>query len=110
MRKIVFFGSDFWEFYDEQTPQVKERIDWTLGIVRDLDVIPEKYFKHIAETSLYEVRVSSGNNIFRIFCFLDKGKLVVLLNAFQKKTQKTPKQEIKRALKLQKQYYDEKEN
>ncbi len=108
MRKIVFFGSDFWEFYDEQTPQVKERIDWTLGIVRDLDVIPEKYFKHIAETSLYEVRVSSGNNIFRIFFFFYKGKLVVLLNAFQKKTQKTPKKEIEKALKIKEEYFNEK--
>lgn len=53
------------------------------------------------------MRMISGTNIYRIFCFFDKGKLVVVLNGFQKKTQKTPKNEIKLAEKLQKQYYNE---
>jgi phage-related protein len=78
-------------------------------LIRDLERIPEKYFKHIEETELYEVRVSSGSNIYRIFCFFDEGKLVVLLNGFQKKTQKTPKNEIERATKLKQQYDNEKE-
>ena len=66
-----------------------------------------KYLKNITGTTLYEMRMISGTNIYRIFCFFDKGKLVVVLNGFQKKTQKTPKNEIKLAEKLQKQYYDE---
>ncbi|SEJ70401.1 Phage derived protein Gp49-like [Cyclobacterium xiamenense] len=49
----------------------------------------------------------SGSNIYRIFCFFDKGKVVVVLNGFQKKTQNIPKNEIKLAEKLQKKYYDE---
>ena len=53
------------------------------------------------------MRIISGSDIYRIFSFFDKGKLVVVLNGFQKKTQKTPKNEINKALKLQKQYYDE---
>ena len=56
---------------------------------------------------LYEIRVSSGNNIFRIFCFFDKGNLIVLGNAFQKKTRKTPKWEIKKALKIKEEYQNE---
>jgi phage-related protein len=78
--------------------------------VQTVDRIPEKYFKHIVNTTLYEMRIISGSNIYRIFCFFDKGNLVVVLNGFQKKSQKTPRNEIKLALKLQKQYYDEKEN
>ncbi len=58
---------------------------------------------------LYEIRVSSGNNIFRIFCFFDEGQLVILLNGFQKKTQKTPKSEIERAEKLKTKYYEDKQ-
>ena len=58
---------------------------------------------------LYEIRVSSGNNIFRIFCFFDEGQLVILLNGFQKKTQKTPKSEIERAAKLKTKYYEDKQ-
>jgi len=57
--------------------------------------VPEKYFKHIEGTKgLYEIRVEADGNIFRIFSFFDKGNLIVLGNAFQKKTQKTPKQEL----------------
>jgi len=57
---------------------------------------------------LYEIRVEVGNNIFRIFSFFDKGNLVVLANGFQKKTQKTPKQEIDKALKIMEEYKNEK--
>ena len=58
---------------------------------------------------LYEIRVSSGNNIFRIFCFFDEGQLVILLNGFQKKTQKTPKSEIEKEEKLKTKYYEDKQ-
>ncbi|WP_366143574.1 type II toxin-antitoxin system RelE/ParE family toxin [Flavobacterium sp.] len=57
---------------------------------------------------LYEARIQQGSNIWRVFCFFDKGKLVILLNGFQKKTQKTPKNEIENALKLMSKYYTEK--
>ncbi|MEQ9287014.1 MAG: type II toxin-antitoxin system RelE/ParE family toxin [Cyclobacteriaceae bacterium] len=72
-----------------------------------IDVRKVLYLKSIKGTTLYEMRMISGTNIYRIFCFFDKGKLVVVLNGFQKKTQKTPKNEIKLAEKLQKQYYNE---
>ena len=56
---------------------------------------------------LYEVRVKQGGDIFRIFSFFDKGKLILLANGFQKKTQKTPKQEIEKALKIKAEYENE---
>lgn len=37
-----------------------------------------------------------------------KGKLVVLFNGFQKKTQKTPKKEIDKAEQLMKDYFQDK--
>lgn len=71
--------------------------------------VPETYLKHLEGTSgLFEIRVQSGNDIFRIFCFFDEGKLIILTNGFQKKTQKTPKQEIEKALKIKQQYHEEK--
>ena len=57
---------------------------------------------------LYEARIKLGSNIWRVFCFFDKGKLVILLNGFTKKTQKTPKKEIDKAVKLMKEYYEDK--
>ena len=71
--------------------------------------MPETYLKHLEGTAgLFEIRVQSGNDIFRIFCFFDEGKLIILANGFQKKTQKTPKQEIEKALKIMELYHEEK--
>lgn len=65
--------------------------------------------KHIENTDgLYEIRVKIGSDIYRIFSFFDNGKLVVLANGFQKKTQKTPKHEIEKALKIKEEYESEK--
>ena len=72
-------------------------------------MVPEKFLKHLEGTEgLYEIRVKSGSNIFRVFCFFDGGRLVILLNAFQKKSEKTPKKEIVLAEKMKKQYFLEK--
>jgi phage-related protein len=109
VREIIIYGDSFWEFYNKQTQKVKLKINWTIGVVKDLKMVPEQYLKHIEGTDLYEIRVILGSNIFRIFCFFDKGRLVVLLNGFQKKTQKTPKNEIERALTLKRQYYEDQE-
>jgi len=57
---------------------------------------------------LYEIRVKHGSNIYRIFCCFDKGNLVILFNGFQKKAQKTPKNEIKKAEKLKANYFSKK--
>lgn len=78
-------------------------------MIEDLQRVPETYLKHIESTDgLYEIRIQTGSDIFRIFCFFDKGQLVVLANGFQKKTQKTPKQEIELALRIKAEYENEK--
>lgn len=82
---------------------------WTLDLIEDLERVPETYLKHIEDTGgLYEIRVQLGSDIFRIFCFFDKGQLIVLANGFQKKTQKTPREEINLALKIKQEYESEK--
>ena len=108
IRDIIVYGDSFWEFYHKQSEKVKDKINWTIGLVRDLKIIPKQYFKNIQGTDLYEIRVISGNNIYRIFCFFDKGYLVILLNGFQKKSQKTPRNEIELAIKLKIKYYEDK--
>ena len=78
-------------------------------MVEDLQRVPETYLKHLENTDgLYEIRVQLASDIFRIFCFFDQEKLVVLANGFQKKTQKTPKKEIEMALKIKAEYESEK--
>lgn len=83
----------------KQRDKVKDKIIWTLELIEELQRVPETYLKHMENTDgLFEIRVQQGSDIFRIFCFFDQGNLVVLANGFQKKTQKTPKQKIERAL------------
>lgn len=109
LRQVIAYKRYFLDFYEKQDERVQEKIEWTLNLVRTLKQVPERYFKHMEGTKgLYEVRVEIGSNIFRIFSFFDESSLVVLVNAFQKKTQKTPQDEINRALKIMKAYFDEK--
>ena len=105
IRTVTFYKDHFIEFYVKQREKVQDKITWTLEIIEHLEKIPETYLKHLENTDgLYEIRVKQGSDIFRIFCFFDKGKLIVLANGFQKKEQKTPKKEIEKALKIKKEY------
>ncbi len=93
----------------KQKQKVREKIAWTFLLIEEIQQIPETYLKHIEGTEgLYEIRIQLGSDIFRIFCFFDEGKLVVLANGFQKKMQKTPKKEIEKALKIKEEYYEDK--
>ena len=108
-RKIVVFGNHFWDFYNKQPKKVQDKIDYGIDLVKTLEHVPKKYFAKMKGTDgLWEIRVKQSSNIYRIFCFFDKGQLVILLNCFHKKIQKTPKNEIKKAEKLKKEYYERK--
>ena len=108
-REIFFFKNYFHDFYDKQRPKVKKRIIWTLKVIEDVERIPEIYFKHIeGSDGMYEIRVQSGNDIFRIFSFFDKNRLIIVGHGFQKKTQKTPQSQLDMAEKIRKEYYENK--
>jgi phage-related protein len=109
MRTTYVYGNEFWDFYYAQKPEVQDKIDWVIGLVRSLRMIPEKFFKHLEGTDgLFEIRIKVGSDIFRIFCFFDGGNLVILLNGFLKKGDKTPKNEIEKAKRLKQKYYEDK--
>lgn len=106
-RQIIFHGQHFTEFYLAQSAKVQEKIEYVFKILRTVDKVPKKFLDHMTGTNgLYEIRVEVGSNIFRIFCCFDKGNLVILFNGFQKKTQKTPRQEIELAEKLKTEYFE----
>ncbi len=97
------------DFFNDLKPEVKTKFNWTLQLIATQDRVPEKYFKHLTGSNgIYEVRVEVGSDIYRVFGFFDKGRLIILVNGFQKKTNKTPKGELILAEKLKKQYFDEK--
>ena len=100
-RKIVFHGHHFIDLYQKQDEKVKEKIQFVLELIRQVDRVPEKFLKSVPTIKgLFEIRVEYMSNIYRIFCCFDEGNLVVLLNGFTKKTQKTPKGELEKAEKL----------
>lgn len=107
-RQVIAYKNYFLDFYESQPDKVQAKIEWTLNLIRITPKVPEKFFKHLQGTKgLYEIRVEVGSNIYRIFSFFDKGNLVVLGNGFQKKSQKTPKQEIEKALKIMEEYQND---
>jgi len=108
-RQVIAYKNYFLDFYEKLPDHVQRKIEWTLNLIRVTQQVPEKYFKHLEGTKgLYEIRVEISGDIFRIFSFFDKGNLIILGNAFQKKTQKTPKKEIEKALKIMEEYQNEK--
>lgn len=108
-RTIIFYKTYFDDFFKGQKQKVKDKIIWTFDLIEELQRVPETYLKHIENTDgLFEIRVQLASDIFRIFCFFDQGQLIVLANGFQKKTQKTPKKEIEKALKIKEEYENEK--
>jgi len=109
IRQVVAYKNYFEDFLKKQNRKVQDKIYKILEAIETLEYVPERYLKHLKGTDgLYEARIQLGSNIWRVFCFFDKGKLVILLNGFQKKTKKTPKKEIDKAIKLKKQYDEEK--
>lgn len=109
VREVVEFENHFSEFLKLQNVKVQNKIFKILEAIETLERVPINFLKLIQGTnSLYEARIQLGSDIWRVFCFFDNGKLVILLNGFTKKTQKTPKKEIEKAIQLKQKYYDTK--
>ncbi len=98
-----------WSFSAGRQKMFKKKFNWTLQLISTIERVPSKYFQHMEGTDgIYEIRVEVASNIFRAFAFFDEGQLIVIANAFQKKTQKTPKNELELAKPIKKEYFDEK--
>lgn len=105
-RELIFYKNHFFDFYAPLEDKVKMKIKYVLELIKQVENVPVKFFSPmIGYKGLYEVRVEYESNIYRIFCCFDKGKLVILFNGFQKKTQKTPKKEPEKAMRLKQEYF-----
>ena len=106
-RNLLFFRNYFNQFFVAQNENVKEKIDSVLFLITTAERIPRKFFSYVAGTDgLFEIRVEFESNIYRIFCCFDEGNLIVIFNGFQKKTQKTPSSEIKKASRIKNEYFN----
>jgi phage-related protein len=108
MREIIFFETDFGnkleQFLAHLDSAPRAKVVRTLELVREQQIVPAKFWKKLSGTDLWEVRVEYASNTYRIIAMNVKGNRVVLLHAFQKKTQKTPRQDIEIAQQRQKRY------
>jgi len=105
-RHIIFHGEYFLDFYQNLDTKVKSKFQYVLELIKQVERVPVKFLAPISGyEGLYEIRIEYQSNIYRIFCCFDEGRLVVLFNGFQKKTQKTPKEEIDKAMRLKNEYF-----
>lgn len=110
VRQIKLFKSYYKEFYVAQTQPVRDKINFVLRLVETQRIIPKKFFRILeGSDGIYEIRVEIDGNIYRVFCCMDEGAVVVLFHGIQKKSQKTPLKEIKRAEAIKKEYLKSKE-
>lgn len=107
VREIIAYKGYYQEFMKKLSEKEQMKIRRALLLFSDTERIPSHFIKYI-EDDIYEFRVNYGNNEFRIFFIYDGEKLVILFNAFRKKSQKTPRNEISKAKRLKKEYYEEK--
>lgn len=109
MRKIIAYKNYFSDFIKKLSTDEINKIRRALDLFKVEDRMPRHFIKFIRD-GIYEFRVTYGNNEFRIFFIYDGDIVVVLFNAFKKKTQRTPDNEIKKAIKLKEEYYATKRN
>lgn len=107
MKKIIAYKSYFNDFLDELSAQERKKFLRALDLLMMEEKIPHHYIKYIRD-GIYEFRTNYGNNEFRVFFIYDGDTIVVLFNGFRKKTQKTPENEIKKAIRLKEEYYEAK--
>lgn len=110
IRYIKLFKSYYKEFYLAQTQTVRDKINFVLWMVETQRIIAKKFFRFIeGSDGIYEIRVEIESNIYRVFCCMDEGAVVVLFHGIQKKSQKTPLKEIRRAETIKREYLKSKE-
>jgi phage-related protein len=108
-REIRFYENYFIDFYLSLDSSIQEKIEYVFKVIRTTDRIPQKFLTHIEGTDgLYEIRIKESSDIYRVFCCFDAGRIVILFNGFQKKSQKTPRKEIDKALRIKQDYFKSK--
>ena len=109
VRKILTYGGYFEAFISTLKEHEVKKVDYLLALLATSDRVPTKFVKHLKE-GLYELRIKTVDSIYRVFFIFDNGNIVVLFNGIKKKSQKTPKKELEKALKIKEAYYADKQS
>lgn len=110
IRHFLAYKDYFKDFKRTLTRDVRDKMYAVFMLIMTTEEIPSTFFRSIKGVNgLFEIRIEERGNIYRIFCCFDEGDLVILFNGFQKKTQKTPSDQIKKAERIMKEYFEEKQ-
>ena len=104
-RTIIAYGKSYKDFLATLTDKEVQKVKYVLSLLETEDRMPVKFIKFIRD-GLYELRITYNGNIYRVFFIFDKDQIIVLFNGFQKKSSKTPTEEIEKALKIKEEYYE----
>ncbi|GHT25885.1 hypothetical protein AGMMS4957_21190 [Bacteroidia bacterium] len=107
-RTVIAFGNHYNDFIKTLDSKELLKLKYILSLLENNDRMPVKFIKYIRD-GIYELRLEYNGNIYRIFFIFDNDCIVVLFNGFQKKTQKTPENEINKAIKIKEDYYANKQ-
>lgn len=109
IRHIYYYKNYYLDFFQSLNAEAKLKFNWTLKLIATIERVPSKFIKHIQNSkSLYEIRVEVGTDIYRVFCFFDNERMIIIINGFRKKSQRTSIREIERAEKIKNEYFNEK--
>jgi len=105
-RRVFAYANYFKDFKRTLSKETLSKIYQVILLIMTEEIIPTKYFRVIKGVKgLYEIRIEESGNIYRIFSCFDEGNLIILLNGFQKKSQKTPDREIEKAERIMNEYF-----
>jgi len=94
------------QFIDSLKGKQAQKAVWVLNLIEELDTIPSRYFKKLANTEdLWEARIDFGSDTFRLLGFFDGNMIIVFVHGFGKKSQKLPKHAIALAHERKKDYF-----
>jgi phage-related protein len=114
MRTISFYRTEsdscpIEDFLDSLSGKQAQKVVWVLRLIEELKIVPGQYLKKLVNSGdIWEVRVQSGNDSFRLLGFFEGSTLLILTNGFAKKSQKTPRQEIELATRRRNEYLSRK--
>jgi len=108
-RKVTAYKNFFWDFIATLDEGAEQKIYYSIDMLKTQKRVSKKFLVYIRE-EVYELRTEYEGNIYRVFFCFDEGNIVILFNGFQKKTQKTPESEIRKAIKIKEEYYASKQS
>ena len=99
------------EFVSELEVKAKNKLFWAIRKTKE-KIIGQWFTKLKDSEGIYEYRFDEGNKFYRLFAFWDSDDecetLIVATHGIVKKTNKTHKEEITRAERIKKEYFEEK--